>query len=193
MKIEITDILKLIEAECCKSCKSGCNATCKGCNIRKIMDLIKNLKTEHNTDIYPLTIVKDRYNGTYSKGKYIAWNCSPYAVPQTTYTDDAWYAWDNIYGMENNPETEYPLFGVGDTIESAISNLANKLNNKKYYRTYFQQDTEIKKENKIEIDAKSLGCPCYTCFDFNEKLQRCKDIQKDCIEYHNWYSNTFNN
>ena len=59
-------------------------------------------------------------------------------------------------------------------------------------------DTNLKKNrtqkiNKIEIDAKSLSCPCYNCFDFDEKLQRCKNIQKDCISYCNWYSTTFKN
>ena len=145
-------------------------------------------KTQINTDIYPLTVVADRFNGTYSNGKFTAWNCNPCNVPEEIYTrDDAFYFWSDVY--TNGYDRDVPNFGIGNTIEEAISNLVDKLND----RTYFKQDTEIKKENKIEIDAKSLGCPCYTCSDFNEKLQRCKDIQKDCITYGNWYLATFKN
>lgn len=33
-------------------------------------------------NIYPLTIIKDRYNGTYSKGKYLAFNDDYYNIPK---------------------------------------------------------------------------------------------------------------
>lgn len=75
-------------------------------------------------DIYPLTIVKDRFNGTYSKGKYVAWNCQPCNVPEDSYTRDAFYLWENIYFFK---DIDFPSFGIGDTIEEAIKNLSNKI------------------------------------------------------------------
>lgn len=113
MKIETTDILKLIDEKCCKNCKSGSNATCKGCNARKIMDLI-----------------------------------------------------EDYFKTANNADKEY------------YGNIAIK---------------DGREMNKIEIDSKRLGCPCYNCLDFDEKLQHCKAIQRDCITYCNWYSDTFKN
>jgi len=44
-----------------------------------------------------------------------------------------------------------------------------------------------------KINSSQLNCPCYSCSDWNETYQRCKNIQKDCITYCNWYSNTFKN
>lgn len=75
-------------------------------------------------DLYPLTIVKDRYNGVYSGGKYTAWNCQPYFVPSGICGDDLDCpdTWDEILDDDKIKN----MFGVGDTIESAIKNLANK-------------------------------------------------------------------
>lgn len=67
-------------------------------------------------NIYPLTVVKDRYTGVYSGGKYTAWNLDFYEVPEDIAADDVtcsifWYA------------DEEPLAGRGDTPQEAIDDL----------------------------------------------------------------------
>lgn len=78
-------------------------------------------------EIYPLTIVLDRFNGTYSGGKFVAWNCQPCTVPSDTYSRDAYEFWADIRDFEGDIESPYPTFGVGNSIEEAIKNLENKL------------------------------------------------------------------
>lgn len=68
---------------------------------------------------YPLTIVSDRYGGVYSGGKFTAWNCESYGVPEgqagcDLTCSDFWY--DN---------TE--IVGLGKTPVEAIEDLKNKL------------------------------------------------------------------
>lgn len=73
--------------------------------------------------IYPLTITVDRYNGTYSGGKYIAWNFEPNEIHPDAWGDDTDCSefWDFISTI---PDYYY---GVGDTISQAINNLYNKI------------------------------------------------------------------
>ena len=71
-------------------------------------------------DIYPLTIIFDRYMGTYSRGVWTAWNTLPQDIPQAIFESDVpcgnfWY--------------EYPgIVGRGTTPEEAIENLSGQLN-----------------------------------------------------------------
>lgn len=78
-------------------------------------------------EIYPLTIVKDRFNGTYSGGKFVAWNCQPCSVPLDTYSRDAYEFWATIHYFADDNENPYPAYGVGNSIEEAIESLENKL------------------------------------------------------------------
>lgn len=60
------------------------------------------------TDVYPLTIVEDRYTGVYSNGKYTAWNMYPEDIPQDIEEDDVtcanfWYSYDGVVGLGNTP------------------------------------------------------------------------------------------
>lgn len=95
-------------------------------------------------DIYPLTITKDRYTGTYSGGEWTAWNCDADEVPEEIACDDVtccefWsIAHDAkpvkmgirtvlipmIAGDDNDP---IPMFGVGNSIEMAVENLNRRL------------------------------------------------------------------
>lgn len=80
-------------------------------------------------DIYPLTIVCDRYTGVYSGGRYTAWNLQPYAVPEEIYSDDCscadfWLDNDLVVGLGDSPESAaFDLFCKliewSDTYESA--------------------------------------------------------------------------
>lgn len=70
-------------------------------------------------DIYPLTIVKDRYNGCYSDGKYTAWNLETEEIPTEISYDDVTccYFW---------ADNEIPV-GKGETPMEAIQNLEELL------------------------------------------------------------------
>lgn len=70
--------------------------------------------------IYPLTIVSDRYNGTYSGGKFTAWNREPDDVPEGITGDDCSC---HFFWLHN-----HIVCGVGDTIQEAIGNLYINLN-----------------------------------------------------------------
>lgn len=69
--------------------------------------------------IYPLTIMSDRYNGTYSGGKYTAWNLDPDEIPTAIYGSDneCLYFWIDLINKRTIP------YGVGNTIEEAVGNL----------------------------------------------------------------------
>ena len=72
-------------------------------------------------DIYPLTIIKDRYNGSYSKGKYLAFNLDQWDIDDAiggSDTDEMNY-WD-VRDSSN-------MVGKGDTIEQSVLNLLEKI------------------------------------------------------------------
>lgn len=70
-------------------------------------------------EIYPLTIVRDRYTGVYSGGKYTAWNLNPQFIPHAIVEDDVTC---RIFWIENI----IPV-GVGETINEAIECLRKQL------------------------------------------------------------------
>ena len=82
-------------------------------------------------DIYPLTIIYDRYGGTYSSGKYTAWNQFHYAIPESIDGDDmtCGYFWWNEFkqGAMRGFMNEKVFVGFGNTIEEAIDDLKNRL------------------------------------------------------------------
>lgn len=71
-------------------------------------------------DIYPLTIISDRYGGTYSGGNYTAWNEEFYNIPEDVSAGDnaCWSFWD---------ECPYKV-GIGDSVTDAVNDLIKKLN-----------------------------------------------------------------
>ena len=42
----------------------------------------------NNNNIYPLTIIRDRYSGSYSGGTYVAFNLEAHKVPAEVFGDD---------------------------------------------------------------------------------------------------------
>jgi len=70
-------------------------------------------------DIYPLTIVRDRYNGTYSGGYFTAWNLYPWGIPEEVFGDDN-SCWSYF-------RTTRDIYGCGATPDEAIANLAKRL------------------------------------------------------------------
>ena len=71
-------------------------------------------------DIYPLTVVVDRYMGVYSEGIFLAFNMKPHEVPEALSggDDEAAEFW-----LE---EHDYPI-GKGYSMTDAILDLAHKL------------------------------------------------------------------
>ena len=74
------------------------------------------------TDIYPLTIVSDRYSGTYSGGVYTAWNHYVDEIPHEIEGDDGvcrefWWC----------GASEKYRVGKGSTIAEAVADLARKM------------------------------------------------------------------
>lgn len=67
-------------------------------------------------DIRPLTIVRDRYSGVYSGGKYTAWNCRPDEIPEEIFLDDVTCSewWNTAIGW---------VIGRGDTEREAALDL----------------------------------------------------------------------
>lgn len=71
-------------------------------------------------DVYPLTVVMDRYNGTYSGGRYTAWNLDFDKVPVAIACDDVccYEFW----------LTNKVTVGKGQTMDDAVADLISKLN-----------------------------------------------------------------
>ena len=81
-------------------------------------DLLKDFENEYP---YPLTIVADRYSGTYSGGAFTAWNLQAEDVPQDINASDVECAsfWDTADGRY--------YIGRGKTPDEAIKDLAERL------------------------------------------------------------------
>jgi len=72
-----------------------------------------------STEIYPLTVVKDRYNGEYSDAKYLAFNLSPWDVPCDIAEDDT----DTEFFWGGSGAHDTYNIGKGNSPESAILDL----------------------------------------------------------------------
>ena len=87
-------------------------------------------------DIYPLTVIRDRYNGTYSGASYLAFNLDSNSVPSEVHGSDTHcsYFWDLIDEgnfVEGKVARDYrdvvKYVGKGATIEDAVINLYRKM------------------------------------------------------------------
>lgn len=91
-------------------------------NYFEIMkDVEKCFKSEED-EIYPLTIISDRYNGTYSGGGYLAFNLYSDQIPEEVSGSDLECA-----SFWNNTQL---IVGKGSTPENAHQDLFDKLKNK---------------------------------------------------------------
>ena len=87
-------------------------------------------------DIYPLTVVRDRYNGTYSGASYLAFNLDSNLVPSEVHDSDVpcSYFWDLIDEgnfVEGKVARDYrdvvKYVGKGVSIEDAVVDLYRKM------------------------------------------------------------------
>lgn len=93
------------------------------------------------SDIYPLVIVKDRYNGTYSGGKWTAWNLG--YVPSKVDADDIECA--DFFSKPNL------IFGRGETPQEAIDDL----NHMRYYGGHMTME-RIKEVNISDDEEEKM-------------------------------------
>lgn len=87
--------------------------------MEKLVEIVR----DYVKDLYPLTIVKDRYGGTYSGGKYTAWHLDYFNLPEEIDEDDCTCA--DFWTADGN----YYLVGKGDTVEQAYKDLVEKVEN----------------------------------------------------------------
>ena len=70
-------------------------------------------------EIYPLTIINDRYTGAYSGGEFTAWNMDYYEIPTEPAEDD-------VTCMLFWGTTKIPV-GRGETPQEAVEDLKRRL------------------------------------------------------------------
>lgn len=87
--------------------------------VASIINNNGNTTDKELPDIYPLTVVKDRYNGTYSGGKYTAWKLYPWGIPEAVFGDDN-SCWNYF-------RSTHDIYGRGDTPDEAVIDLKRRL------------------------------------------------------------------
>ncbi len=87
------------------------------------------MKYKTYEDIYPLTIIPDRYNGAFSGGKWLAFDQYHYNIPEEVDDGDmeCWEFWDNQREEEKNNKN-YMTIGIGNTIDEELKDLLKKSN-----------------------------------------------------------------
>ncbi len=76
------------------------------------------------TEVYPCTIIMDRYNGAYSAGKWLAFNLDSLDVPQDIDGDDI----TCMNFWEGHGQKKKYVIGKGNRPEEAYKDLFIKLN-----------------------------------------------------------------
>lgn len=131
--------------------------------------------------IYPLTIVPDRYNGTYSGGLYTVWNHYAENVPTEIYSDDMTCNDFWKFEVENRND-----FGVGDTIQEAIDDLyyksANPLIYVKNNLWFTKQNLENLYENNLDYNGGGSPWHGITSREAHDALERFNKAKKQFRE-----------
>lgn len=131
---EIEEMAKIVCSNCaigkerCKFQPKPCNCVKKECEAlynagyRKQSEgeLIEGVNPFIEDTIYPMTIIADRYSGTYSGGSFLAWNLEADAIPEGAQGYDGYDALDF---WENN---KTPC-GKGRTVSEAVLDLYLKM------------------------------------------------------------------
>ena len=83
------------------------------------------MSKQFGIDIYPLTIIADRYTGSYSGGAFTAWNCEYYEIPLDAASSDG------LCGEFWETAHDKYLIGTGDTPREAMLDLYIKMLSRK--------------------------------------------------------------
>jgi hypothetical protein len=80
-----------------------------------------------DTDIYPVTIISDRYTGVYSGGDWTAWACDADDIPEGIFDSDVECAnaWSKL---KRDRKKGKIIFGVGNTPNEAMRDLIKSNN-----------------------------------------------------------------
>ena len=105
-----------------------------------LTNMIKKIEMEDKTklELYPLTIIKDRYNGVYSGGKWLAFCNDPDEINTDIWGSDTacdFFWWEYKNGNINM------VIGIGDTISDAVEDLRINLNN--YDKSVWYEAMEV--------------------------------------------------
>lgn len=84
---------------------------------------VMNIKDVYE-NLYPLTIVTDRYSGVYSGGKFTAWNLNPDEVPEEICWGDG-SALEIFQDISNGKRNI--VYGIGATPDEAVMDLYRKI------------------------------------------------------------------
>lgn len=111
------NVMKIIKADLAVNLLSDSEV------IRHLAHLAQNgaPEQEEYDDIYPLTIIQDRYNGAYSGGKWTAFNLYREDIPPQVGAGDI-----EDFDFDHD---KYP-YGVGSTPDLAYRDLQKKLKEK---------------------------------------------------------------
>lgn len=127
-------------------------------------------------DIYPLTVIKDRYSGAFSGGEYTAWKLEINEIPTEIFGEDP-ECQDFWYGKIGKAFT----VGKGKTMEEAVENLRKKLIDEsktiaiKITETITKQLDENWEDIKESIESK----------DSAERRFYLQKLFYDCLEERN--------
>ena len=103
-------------------------------------------------DVYPVTIINDRYGGCYSKGAFLAFNLEPWDVPKGV-------SWGGDVDCAEFWADEAPKYviGKGNTPNEAYRDLVERIQTKEKELNNHQLDPKKAFENFIEGDSNKLA------------------------------------
>ena len=95
-------------------------------------------------EIYPITIITDRYTGTYSGGEWTAWALDPDNLPECIFEGDVECA-NGWHKLKEDRKRGKIIFGIGNTPEAAVRDLVRANNQitaryEKYIKTENEED-----------------------------------------------------
>ena len=125
-------------------------------------------------EIYPLTIVRDRYNGIYSGGMYLAFNLDYYEIPIEISGSDipCWEWWNN--------NKDY-LVGKGETPTKAINDLLKKLGGNMIFKTNITINEYDTEQVDVDLDVDDIAniIARYYKIDFKTAKSIAFDLELD--------------
>lgn len=106
-------------------------------DLREAADRVRDLREGSKTievrdldmlDVYPTTVILDRYSGAYSGGTWVAWGCDVEYVPREPSGGDgeAMQFWDDRQRETRAGVSSLPAHGVGHSPEEAVIALDRK-------------------------------------------------------------------
>lgn len=134
--------------------------------------------------MYPCTVVQDRYDGGYSKGKWIAFPCKSYEVPSEIYGSDI----DCMTFWADNDDNS--CIGKGCTIEDAYEDLRSKCRHQQENGIDDKNDFAIAQEDWKNLHIKIVNeivrfCIDHGLKDVDKAYLYADDIQAS-IEHGSW-------